>query len=290
MTAGYETITPEELRYFTASHDEADYEIIDVREPAEYRQGHVPGARHIPVGEVEARLDELVPGRTHIFYCRSGARSRAALTFAVESGLTFGPLYDLAGGILAWDGHTVPDEPRLATFATVSDMRSLLLRAIDMEKAVHGLYTRVREASGRPVVCDLMDRLVGVEVAHARVIYRELRKWWAAADGQLPPFETLFETLEGRVLEGGRSVDELEPWIRSASTGDCHEVADLALELEFAAYDLYRNLADEAVQGSGLGEDAGRVFLDLASQEKAHARMIVAAIARFGEEGADATT
>lgn len=286
MSDTYESIAPEALRDFMAAHDEADYELVDVREPAEYRQGHIPGARHIPVGQIESRLDELTPGRAHIFYCRSGGRSRAAATFAAESGLTLGPLYDLAGGMLGWDGHSVTDEPRLAVFADVHDMRSLLLRAIDMEKAAHVLYTRVRESSGRAVVCELMDRLIGVELAHARVIYRELRTWWGAADGVLPSFEQLFETLEGRILEGGRSVEDLEPWVRTASTGDCREVAELALEIEFAAYDLYRTLADETVHGSGLGEAAGRVFLDLASQEKAHARMIVTALS--GMDAAEA--
>ncbi len=50
--------------------DDADLVVLDVRPPAEYRAGHLPGARSIPVDELEARLGELRRDKEIVAYCR----------------------------------------------------------------------------------------------------------------------------------------------------------------------------------------------------------------------------
>ncbi len=45
-----------------------DYNLVDVRQPQEYEQGHLPGAKLIPVGELHDRLKELDPGKPTIVY------------------------------------------------------------------------------------------------------------------------------------------------------------------------------------------------------------------------------
>jgi phage shock protein E len=53
--------------------------LVDVRSPAEFAAGHIPGARNIPVDELERRVSELGdPSTAIIVYCRSGARSGSA--------------------------------------------------------------------------------------------------------------------------------------------------------------------------------------------------------------------
>ncbi|MFV0422475.1 rhodanese-like domain-containing protein [Oleidesulfovibrio sp.] len=294
------TITPYDLRTLINRKNEAEYLIVDVRHEAEFRQGHIPGAVLIPVAELESRLHDLDPEREYVFYCHSGGRSTAAALLAEESGLLRGQLYNLSGGIMAWEGLAVADVPRIAVFEGVSSIAELLLRAIDMEKAAYLLYSRVREAASRETVCSLMDTLVNMEEAHARVVYSYLKK-------QMPdvkPFTELFDELSGNVLEGGLSVEELDPWIRGASTGDCMEIADLALEVESNALDLYRTLAFEAARAAirrnsafisdadgkpkkelkdepamfGTGIDLAEAvdaFTDLAQQEKQHTRIIL---------------
>ena len=56
--------------------------LLDVRTPAEFQQGHLPGAINIPVGEVAARVAEIGPPTTAVVtYCQAGGRSaRAAAT------------------------------------------------------------------------------------------------------------------------------------------------------------------------------------------------------------------
>ncbi|HZD54775.1 MAG TPA: rhodanese-like domain-containing protein [Candidatus Aquicultoraceae bacterium] len=44
------------------------YHLIDVRQPGEYEEGHLPGARLIPVGELRSRVRELDPGKPAITY------------------------------------------------------------------------------------------------------------------------------------------------------------------------------------------------------------------------------
>ena len=61
--------------------------LVDVRMPAEYAAGHVPGAVNIPVQELAHRLEELgSTERAVVVYCRSGARSASAARLLREAG------------------------------------------------------------------------------------------------------------------------------------------------------------------------------------------------------------
>lgn len=73
--------------------------LIDVREPAEYADGRVPGAVLVPLATVPDNLDQLRgEGRTYVI-CRSGARSMRACEFAAAHGID---VANVAGGTLAW--------------------------------------------------------------------------------------------------------------------------------------------------------------------------------------------
>lgn len=63
-----ETMTAEEVRKFLQGRDSREYNLIDVRQPGEYEQGHIPGARLIPMGELPNRVTELDPGKPTIVY------------------------------------------------------------------------------------------------------------------------------------------------------------------------------------------------------------------------------
>jgi molybdopterin/thiamine biosynthesis adenylyltransferase/rhodanese-related sulfurtransferase len=76
------------------------FRIVDVREPAEFAVGHLPGAVNIPIGELERRFDEVRGDGTLLFVCRSGARSLTASGLARRLGVN-SPVH-LEGGLLAW--------------------------------------------------------------------------------------------------------------------------------------------------------------------------------------------
>ncbi|MBM3462556.1 MAG: MBL fold metallo-hydrolase [Armatimonadetes bacterium] len=74
--------------------------VLDVRRPAEYAAGHVPGALSIPLSELERRLGELRPDAPTAVVCASGYRSSAAASILQRHG--FGALSNVVGGTSAW--------------------------------------------------------------------------------------------------------------------------------------------------------------------------------------------
>jgi molybdopterin/thiamine biosynthesis adenylyltransferase/rhodanese-related sulfurtransferase len=84
--------------------------ILDVREAFENAICRIPGARLIPLGELEARLGELDPAEEVVVHCKSGGRSQRAVALLRERGYT--GAINLTGGILAWINDIDPSLPR----------------------------------------------------------------------------------------------------------------------------------------------------------------------------------
>jgi rhodanese-related sulfurtransferase len=74
--------------------------VLDVREPWEYAEGHVPGAQLVPLGELEERVGELPRDRPVYPICHSGHRSLAAAAFLLSQG--FPEVSNVDGGTSAW--------------------------------------------------------------------------------------------------------------------------------------------------------------------------------------------
>lgn len=73
--------------------------VVDVREPAEYVAGHVPGSTLLPMGQLPSRLDELDRTRPVYVVCASGNRSAAMTDLLRASGFD---AFSVAGGTTAW--------------------------------------------------------------------------------------------------------------------------------------------------------------------------------------------
>lgn len=84
-------------------------EVIDVRTPDEFAAGHIEGAVNIDIASPDfaTQLSQLDPTKTYAVYCRSDNRSGVATTQMANQGFT--KVYDLDGGIIAWeqDGYPV---------------------------------------------------------------------------------------------------------------------------------------------------------------------------------------
>ena len=74
--------------------------VVDVREPDEYREGHVPGAKLVPLGAVPESLDAFRMSVPVYVICRSGARSMRACEFLHEAGIT--NVVNVAGGTVGF--------------------------------------------------------------------------------------------------------------------------------------------------------------------------------------------
>jgi rhodanese-related sulfurtransferase len=84
--------------------------VIDVCETAEYANGHVVGAKNIPLAQLETRLATVVKNKATplIMVCYSGARSSRAVSIAKKLG--FEKALSLSGGINAWRAANLPVE------------------------------------------------------------------------------------------------------------------------------------------------------------------------------------
>lgn len=79
--------------------------LLDVREPDEWAAGHVAGATHIPMGQVETRLAELPPGIEIVVVCRVGGRSAKITELLGKHDVT---AVNMVGGMKAWDAAGKP--------------------------------------------------------------------------------------------------------------------------------------------------------------------------------------
>lgn len=102
---GYKEIGPTESVQII-NHEEAL--LLDVREENEYKDGHILDSLHIPLGKLGERMDELEKFREKpiIVGCRSGHRSASACAKLRKRG--FGNVYNLKGGVMAWQNAGLP--------------------------------------------------------------------------------------------------------------------------------------------------------------------------------------
>jgi len=73
--------------------------VVDVRQPEEYRQGHIQGSKLIPLGQLSGRLKELPKNREIVLVCATGSRSRSATKMLVREGYE---AVNMNGGMMSW--------------------------------------------------------------------------------------------------------------------------------------------------------------------------------------------
>ncbi len=102
----YTQITPEAAKKMMDEMPDAI--ILDVREASEYAEGHIPGARLLPLGTVEAEAETALPHKDAVLlvYCRSGRRSKMAAE--ILAALGYSAVYEF-GGILDWPYESVKE-------------------------------------------------------------------------------------------------------------------------------------------------------------------------------------
>ncbi|WP_256761563.1 rhodanese-like domain-containing protein [Cohnella sp. WQ 127256] len=97
--SSYTTITVEELKARLDAGQQIH--LIDVREDEEVAQGMIPGAIHLPLGQIAQQLNAIPKEDEVIFICRSGYRSDQACQYL--SSLGYKGTTNLIGGMLAWN-------------------------------------------------------------------------------------------------------------------------------------------------------------------------------------------
>jgi rhodanese-related sulfurtransferase len=89
-----------------------DAHVLDVREAGEFSAGHIGGARNIPLGTLKSRLGEIDKWKEHpvLLHCATGNRSQGAAATLKAAG--FKEVFNLRGGLGAWQQAGMPVEKK----------------------------------------------------------------------------------------------------------------------------------------------------------------------------------
>lgn len=270
MDNAFINISSDQLRKYLSEREEDQYVLIDVRQPDEYARSHLPGALLLPLADLPGRLDELPLDKDLIFYCRSGRRSQAAATFACARPYYDAPVYNLSGGILAWKGRAVKEIPNTRVIALDTDIEGVLYQAMDMERGAYLFYSKVLEIFPDELFSPAIEMLAEAEVGHAKMIY----SYWSMGQDQPQDFVSLYSGLKGEILEDGHSLASLMDQITHHVSSPCRTILEMALTVEYAAYDLYRTMAH-----MWRGREMEEMLLSIAQAEKEHMRIAAEAMA-----------
>jgi molybdopterin/thiamine biosynthesis adenylyltransferase/rhodanese-related sulfurtransferase len=119
--------------------------LVDVREVDEWDEGHIPGAVHVPRGNLESRIEQAAPDRARplLLYCAAGARSAFAAKSLEELG--YENVTSLAGGYTDWKRNGFPTQlpQTLDAEKRARYSRHLLIPEVGVEGQLKLLQSRV---------------------------------------------------------------------------------------------------------------------------------------------------
>ena len=272
MMGDYKTMEADQARRWMAGHRQGEYTLLDVRQPWEYEEEHIPGAVLIPLAELDGRRDELDVSKPVLAYCRSGGRSSGAA--GMLSGLGFPLVVNMAGGITAWNGAAAvgPPQAGLAAFKGDEGPREVILLACVMEDNLGAFYTAAADRLPPGETADTLRRLAGFEEKHKTwllTVYRQQYKGVlteAEIDADMAP----------DALEGGLTAEEfLEA--NAPVMDDARSVIETGMMFEAQAMDMYMRLSRKAED-----PEAAQLLVRLSQEEKGHLKALSTLLDRVG--------
>jgi sulfur-carrier protein adenylyltransferase/sulfurtransferase len=250
----------DQLRAFIAEHREGSFTLLDVRQPAEYEEFHIPGATLVPLPQLMESQQGLDPRKPTIVYCAAGGRSRVAAQLLAGQG--FEETYSLDGGLYAWEGLEAvgPRELNLDLVRGDESAPEMIALAYLMEEGLRLFYETAAAKAVDQELSDLLGKLVKVEEIHKQRLlerYAELTEAGAAA-------AVSAGSVAATRMEGGFDLVDFmrqnEPFLESAE-----KVLELAIMIESQALDLYLRFADKSHH-----EPTRQVLFAIAQEEKGH--------------------
>jgi len=252
-----ESLSTEMAREFVRRHGEGTFVLLDVRQPAEYEKGHIPGARLFPLTGLLDSFRELDLEKPTLVYCSTGRRSRVAAQ--VLSGRGFREVYHLEGGINAWHGRMAEGPADLGLHLIHGDESPLQIIRLSygMEEGLASFYRAVADGTTNSRVKELAWRLAAVEERHKSHLLEIVEA--EGLDG-----EAVASQLASGIVEGGFDVQDFLAGNKVFKPGVA-DVLDLSLILETQALDLYLRLTQHLEN-----ERAKEVLFQIANEEKGH--------------------
>lgn len=182
------------------------------------------------------------------------------------AGLGFREVYDLRGGIRAWNGGTArgPVEMNLHLVADEETPVEIVKLAYGMEQALKGFYEIIHERTADGDLKKLLDILISVEEQHKIHL---LKAYKSLSLGTLDP-ATFAGEAASKLMEGGFRQDEFLQENEESLTS-VSGMLDLSMMLETQALDLYLRFAAKTK-----GPDTKTVLYGLADEEKSHLKAL----------------
>jgi sulfur-carrier protein adenylyltransferase/sulfurtransferase len=234
--------------------------IIDVRQPNEYQNGHIPGAILMPLPQLVEKINNIDTHKPTVVYCASGNRSRIAAQVLASKG--FEEVINLAGGIRALNSQTAigGEDMGLMLFNGQENVAQCLSIAYALEGGLREFYETMTHQVTHLDAQNLFGKLAAIEIKHQAQIYSEYIKLTDIADDR-DAFEANIVT---KYIEGGLTAKEFAQ-LYQPDWESVLDIASTAMAIEAQALDLYlrasRRSQNEKVRG----------FLkQIASEEMSH--------------------
>ncbi|MHB8790892.1 MAG: rhodanese-like domain-containing protein [Desulfobulbaceae bacterium] len=259
-----ESLDAPQAKQFMEQQPADSVTVLDVRQPAEYEGGHIPGAKLIPLPELQGRLNEIDRDKPTVVYCAIGGRSRVAAQML--TGSNFSKVYNLSGGFKAWQGNVaVGTEDRgLALFSGRESAEEILVVAYSLERGLQEFYQRMIPLAKKAPVKELFHKLAAIEINHQNRILEEYHR----ITGSSVDAAKFDREVAGPAMEGGLSTEE---YIARAGANLEQEanVIGLAMAIEAQAMDLYQRAADSRTDPEGQ-----KVLRQIAREEQEHLKQL----------------
>lgn len=240
------------------------YTLLDVRQPDEYKQSHIPGAKLIPIADVGERIDELDSAKPTIVYCAIGGRSRVASQMLAGKG--FREVYNLSGGIKAWNSDTAfgPEELGMDIFDGSESPEESLVVAYSLEEGLRDFYLDMVKKVQDENAGNLFQKLSEIEVKHQDRIFNQ----YLETSKKSVSREEFEKKIVSPAMEGGLTTEEyLSKYPLDLEVTS--EIVSMAMAIEAQALDLYQRASDQASD-----EKSKAVLLQIADEERAHLQQL----------------
>ena len=199
-----------------------------------------------------------------------GGRSRAAAQLLAGKG--FNEVYNLKGGIKAWEGLTAfgPAEMGMVLLRGDETSQEIIVLAYGMEDGLAGFYKSLSERMDDSEVAGLLNKLAKIEENHKQRLF----ELYSTLDPTVTDREAFETDIVSDMMEGGFTTEEFLEQNRD-SMKTVPDVLSIAMMLETQALDLYMRYSEKAKD-----EKSKTVLYDIAEEEKAH----LASLGRLMEE------
>lgn len=272
-----QSMSPDEARDYLSDKTLQDVTILDVRQPGEYEEGHIPGAKLIPMAALTDSLDEIDRSKPVLVYCAIGGRSRiAAQTLA---GKGYDQVINISGGFKAWTGQAAfgAEEEGIDLFAELDSAESILATAYSLEDGLRDFYLRMVDRAYDEKIKSVFKLLADIEIKHKDRLFAEYTRLTGKDDRGA--FECQFVT---PLMEGGMTTQEYLERFKPDMDSPV-DVISMAMSIEAQALDLYMRSA------AWTQNDQNRSILEqIASEEKSHLERLGQLLDELLSERADA--